>query len=179
MSSLPEGGSPALSKKGRRKGYESAYATLKAAEFFVDMRRDALGSFRHGKFTPKLAVPKKQGVFKDMKHPPPSDATTRQAGAPREESRADGVFWEKGFGPTWAELDRLEKLARTPPIELAGEACNTGRDYAQNLQRIFVETKEVPARDPPLNHDPLLNEFQCHNLFLTVLFVLNKTVLTV
>ena len=46
MASLTGEGSPALARQSRRKGFETNYAALKAAAYFVGLRKDALGPFR-------------------------------------------------------------------------------------------------------------------------------------
>ena len=142
MASLTGEGSPALSKKARRKGFESNFAVLKSAEFFVNLRSDALRPFRGRHFEPKLEVDKSPGTFKTMKRSEPTDRATR-GGEQREETHADAIFWEEGHGPTLSELARLEEVAMTPPIILAGQATGVGRTYAQQLQKLFVQNKEV------------------------------------
>lgn len=129
-------GSPALAKKSRRKGYATNYATLKAAEWFVNLRRDALRRFRGKHFEPKLAVDKNPGMFKTMKRSAPTDRETR-GGEQREKTHADATFWEEGHGPTLSELARLEEVAPTPPIDLAGLATSVGRSTAQKPQKIY------------------------------------------
>ena len=142
MDLLAGGGSPALARTNRRKGVETNYAVLKAAEFFVALRRDALRPFRGGHFRPVLEALGTKGVFKEMKRPPPGDPQTRHSGE-REETHATAIFWEEGHGPTWSELARLQDVAMTPPINLAGLATNTGRIWAQRLQKLFVQDGKV------------------------------------
>ncbi|KAJ1495087.1 hypothetical protein T484DRAFT_1876720 [Baffinella frigidus] len=146
-------GSPALAKKSRRKGYATNYATLKAAEWFVNLRRDALRRFRGKHFEPKLAVDKNPGMFKTMKRSAPTDRETR-GGEQREKTHADATFWEEGHGegapgaakdaappPAKAAAKAPAKAAAKTPPEKKKKAASTAKTLKQSAAA-FEEARD-------------------------------------